>query len=120
MKKLITLLAIFLLPIISFAQNYRVENFSGYRQSGLGTILFTFFLILLIPIIWIIFCVLIFIFWLTMLIDAIKNAPKDMKLIWVIVIIFTNIVGTLVYYFMEKRKNICKTEVKKEKEETKE
>ncbi|MFA6797385.1 MAG: PLDc N-terminal domain-containing protein [Candidatus Paceibacterota bacterium] len=120
MKKLMSMLAILFIPIISFAQNYRMENFSGYRQSGMGGIIFTFFLVLLIPIVWIAFCIFVFVFWLMMLVDAIKNAPKDMRLVWVVVIIFTNIVGALVYYFMEKKKNICKTETKKESTETKE
>ena len=38
-----------------------------------------------------------------MLIDAIKNAPEKTKLIWVIVIVFTHIIGALIYYFVEKR-----------------
>ena len=115
MRKLITLLLTSFLPIFSFAQNYRVENFDGYRHGGVGGMILPFFLVLLIPIIWIAFCIFVFVFWLMMLIDAIKNAPKDMKLIWVIVIIFTNIVGALVYYFMEKKKKkIHKTEIKKE------
>ena len=114
MKKIITLLLTFFLPIFSFAQNYRVENFDGYRHGGVGGMILPFLLVLLIPIIWIAFCILVFVFWLMMLIDAIKNAPKDMKLIWVIVIIFTNIVGALVYYFIEKKEKKNKTETKKE------
>jgi predicted RNase H-related nuclease YkuK (DUF458 family) len=51
-----------------------------------------------------------------MLIDAIKNSPEKIKLIWVIVIIFTQIIGALIYYFVEKMpRNKAKIEkVKKE------
>ena len=113
--KLTTLLTTLFLPIISFAQNYRFNNYNGYGHTETGGVVLPFILVLLIPIIWIALCILFFVFWLMMLIDAIKNAPKDMKLVWIIVIIFTNIIGAIVYYFVEKRKKkIHKIETKKE------
>lgn len=44
-----------------------------------------------------------FIFWLWMLIDAIKN-EKENKTMWVLLIIFLNFLGALIYYFVAKRK----------------
>lgn len=49
--------------------------------------------------------------WLWMLIDCLKR-PDDKfaiggnyaKLIWVLVIIFTGLIGALIYYFLVKRK----------------
>ena len=42
-----------------------------------------------------------FIFWIWMLIDAIKNPRLDgnQRLIWVLVIIFIPCLGSLIYYF---------------------
>jgi len=47
-----------------------------------------------------------FIFWIMMLIDSIqrKYKNKDEKIIWILVIILTYLVGALVYYFVVKRK----------------
>jgi signal transduction histidine kinase len=44
----------------------------------------------------------IFVFWLLMLIDVIKNQKED-KAMWVIIIVFLNILGAIIYYFAEKR-----------------
>lgn len=51
--------------------------------------------------------ILVFAFWLYMLIDAIKNQEKD-KLVWVFVIVATNIIGSLIYFFICKRKRSIK------------
>jgi hypothetical protein len=50
--------------------------------------------------------VLAVIFWIMMLIDAIKHKYKDSndKVVWVLVIIFTGIIGALIYYFVVKHK----------------
>lgn len=45
--------------------------------------------------------VLLFVFWLKMLIDALKYQKED-KLIWVLLIIFLHIVGALIYFFVVK------------------
>jgi len=51
-----------------------------------------------------------FVFWLLMLIDCLKRQDNKFaiggdyaKLIWVLVIIFTGIIGALIYYFLIKR-----------------
>ncbi len=47
-----------------------------------------------------------FIFWLFMLIDCVKRNFKEdsEKIVWVLVIIFTGIIGALIYYFVVKKK----------------
>ena len=47
-----------------------------------------------------------FVFWILMLIDAIKrDFPKDDdKLLWVLVLIFAGFIGAIIYYFMVKKK----------------
>ncbi|WP_342304155.1 PLDc N-terminal domain-containing protein [Methanolobus sp. ZRKC5] len=47
-------------------------------------------------------------FWLWMLIDCAMKEPSEGndKLIWVIVIIFTNLLGALVYFFVRRPKRI--------------
>lgn len=46
-----------------------------------------------------------FVFWVVMLVDAIQRKFKDPneKIIWVLVIIFTHIVGAIIYWFLVKR-----------------
>ncbi len=46
-----------------------------------------------------------FVFWILMLIDVLRRNfknPAD-KIAWVLVIIFTHIVGALIYYFLVKK-----------------
>ncbi|MBI5398556.1 PLDc N-terminal domain-containing protein [Candidatus Woesearchaeota archaeon] len=45
--------------------------------------------------------VLLFVFWIWMLINCIRNdrISRDERLIWVIVIVFLNIIGAVLYYF---------------------
>lgn len=43
-----------------------------------------------------------FIFWIVMLVDAIQRkfkGPND-KLVWVLVLIFTQLIGAVIYYFV--------------------
>ena len=42
------------------------------------------------------------IFWIMMLVDAARREFKDdtMKVVWILVIAFTNVIGALVYYFV--------------------
>lgn len=42
-----------------------------------------------------------FIFWIVMLIDAIKH-QKDNKAVWILVIVFGSVLGALIYFFVEK------------------
>lgn len=46
-------------------------------------------------------------FWIWMLVDSIKRKYKDEndKIVWVIVIVLTGILGAIIYYFVEKRKD---------------
>jgi uncharacterized membrane-anchored protein len=52
-----------------------------------------------------------FAFWIWMLIDAITRIPSEgnTKLIWILVIIFTGVIGALIYYFVQRPKNPPKT-----------
>ncbi len=59
----------------------------------------------------VILVIVLFVFWLWMLIDCLKRSDdkfaiggNNAKLIWVLVIIFTGIIGALIYYFLIKRK----------------
>ncbi|OGF31177.1 hypothetical protein A2533_01080 [Candidatus Falkowbacteria bacterium RIFOXYD2_FULL_35_9] len=54
------------------------------------------------PVIMVVIFGAVFVFWLWMLIDAIKN-QKDNQTVWILVIVFTGIIGAIIYYFMEKR-----------------
>lgn len=46
-------------------------------------------------------------FWIWMLIDAVTRCPgeNNLKLIWVLVIIFTHVLGAIIYYFVQRPKN---------------
>jgi uncharacterized membrane protein len=122
MKKIIAIVsAAVLFPAISFAQNYSYRMMGDYNNYGGGWnqpvahSAFAFFLIALIPIIWFVFFILLFVFWVVMLIDAIKHSPEKMKIVWVLVIILTNVIGALIYYFVEKKpREKAKIEQKKE------
>ena len=54
-----------------------------------------------------ILAILVFIFWISMLIDCIKRRFKEdsEKIVWVLVIILTGIIGALIYYFIVKVHN---------------
>ncbi|WP_407355555.1 PLDc N-terminal domain-containing protein [Methanolobus sp. WCC5] len=47
-------------------------------------------------------------FWLWMLIDCATKEPSEGndKLIWVIIIVFTNLLGALIYFFIRRPKRI--------------
>ncbi len=64
-------------------------GFIGIVELALGLIL--------IPL-----CLLSFVFWIWMLIHAIRNdgLSDTQKLIWVVVIVFTHFVGALIYLFV--------------------
>ncbi|SES99996.1 Phospholipase_D-nuclease N-terminal [Methanococcoides vulcani] len=48
-------------------------------------------------------------FWLWMLIDCVMNEPSqgNDKLIWVIIIVFTQLLGALIYFFFRRPKRIA-------------
>lgn len=50
---------------------------------------------------------LLFAFWLWMLIDAAKRDFDD-KAVWIILLLFLNVIGAVLYYFIVKRKNVTR------------
>jgi len=52
-------------------------------------------------------------FWIWMLVDCIKNEPDEgnTKLVWVLVIIFTQLLGAIIYYFVQRRERLKKQTV---------
>lgn len=106
MQKIISVLSVFLLPTVSFARGYMMDSYNGGFSSwcsnyDLSGSMFGLFLI--IPFIGGLIAIAVFIFWVMMLVDAIKHASEKTKLVWVVVIVFTHIIGALIYYFVEKR-----------------
>ncbi|MEM5802150.1 MAG: PLDc N-terminal domain-containing protein [Candidatus Aenigmatarchaeota archaeon] len=53
---------------------------------------------------WLIILIVAFVFWLKMLIDVLVRKKLEDRLIWVLVLIFLNILGALLYYFLVYRK----------------
>lgn len=53
----------------------------------------------LLMIVWILLTLVGFVLWVWALVDAIRNPALDntMRIVWVLVIVFTNIVGALIY-----------------------
>ena len=49
-----------------------------------------------------------FAFWLWMLIDVITKCPSEenKKLIWILVVIFASTLGAIIYYFVQRPKNL--------------
>ena len=106
MKNIIAIISTFLLPAVSSAHGYMMDSFnggwgSGYNNFDMSGSMFGMFLI--IPFIGAVVAIAVFIFWVMMLVDAIKHASEKTKLVWVVVIIFTHVIGALIYYFVEKR-----------------
>ena len=52
-------------------------------------------------------------FWLWMLIDCAMNEPSqgNDKLIWVIIIVFAQLIGALIYFFIRRPKRIAQEAV---------
>ena len=69
-----------------------MSNFFG-GMIALGVVLILIFLAL---------AILVFVFWILMLVDCIKRKYKEdsEKIVWVLVLIFTGIIGALIYYFV--------------------
>jgi len=44
------------------------------------------------------------VFWIMMIVHAVKHDADNKALMWVILMVFTGIIGALVYYFVVKRK----------------
>jgi uncharacterized membrane protein YphA (DoxX/SURF4 family) len=47
---------------------------------------------------------IVFVFWLWMLIDLLKRKKFEDKLVWVLVLVFLNLIGAILYYFLAKAK----------------
>ena len=49
-----------------------------------------------------------FLFWLWMLIDCATKEPDqgNTKIVWIIIIVFTNLVGALVYFFVQRPRRL--------------
>lgn len=69
---------------------------------ALGTIILIFLLILLF-----LFIIGSIVLWIWMLVDSIKRTYKnaDEKLMWILIIVFAQIIGAIVYYFVVKKQD---------------
>lgn len=55
-----------------------------------------------------------FAFWLWMLIDAVSNQEED-KVIWILVILFVNTLGAIIYYFAARGPRIKNNSISEQK-----
>jgi membrane-associated phospholipid phosphatase len=46
------------------------------------------------------------IFWAWMLVDCATKEPDPDRLVWVIIIVFTNILGAALYYFIQRPRRL--------------
>jgi hypothetical protein len=69
-------------------------------MATVGLLWFIPFILLMIAII-----ILGILFWIFMLVDSIKHKYRDQndKIVWVLVIVFTGLIGAIIYYFVVKR-----------------
>lgn len=55
------------------------------------------------------FCLLgplLFAFWIWMLVDCIQHEPSGTeKIVWILIIIFTGVIGAAIYFFVRRGKN---------------
>jgi len=74
------------------------------QATGILSLVFGAFLLFFIFMI--IICIASFVIWLILLIDCIKRTnynKLDDKTIWILLLVFTGIIGAIIYYFMIKR-----------------
>lgn len=52
-------------------------------------------------------------FWIWMLVDCIKHESDEgnNKLIWVLVIIFTQLLGAIIYFFVQRRERLARSKL---------
>ncbi|MGA3028561.1 MAG: PLD nuclease N-terminal domain-containing protein [Bryobacteraceae bacterium] len=59
----------------------------------------------------IVFClvVAVFAFWIWMIVDCATKEPNEgnEKLVWIVIIVFAQIVGALIYYFVRRPKRLA-------------
>lgn len=74
-----------------------MQNSGAGLMAGLGIIWVLFILAI---------AVLAFVFWIWMLVDAIKNPnlSSNERIVWVLVIIFVNWLGALIYFLAGRKK----------------
>jgi hypothetical protein len=58
----------------------------------------------------IILSISVFVFWLWMLIDAIRFSKNNNNMQWIFVIAFLGFIGAVIYFFAGRKKRIKKTE----------
>lgn len=77
---------------LQYALSQWVQSFAGFFGGGLGIILL--FGCSFAP----------FIFWMWMLVDCITNEPTNTndKIIWIVVMLFTNFIGAFLYYIIRR------------------
>lgn len=48
-------------------------------------------------------------FWVWMIVDCVTNEPStgNDKIVWIIIIVFAQIVGALIYYFVRHRRRVA-------------
>ncbi len=103
---LISILAINLAKAFGYFRKDDAFDLFGMHSFGLFMGLGLFALIVV---------ALLFVFWLWMLIDCLKrDFKKDVeKIVWVLVIIFLQLLGAMIYYFVVKISEKNKASVKK-------
>lgn len=96
MKKIFSFLLLFMMPSLAFAEatcTYNGENIPCDQMPTWFWVFIVAFLVIGLSF---------FIFWLWMLIDAIKY-QEEHKVLWLLLILLTNAMGALVYYFAARR-----------------
>lgn len=80
-----------------------VDPLTSVMGLGIGVTILVIFLSIAI----IAFAIFLFIFWILMIIDCATRKFKDNmdKVVWMIVIVFLQILGAIIYYFVVKRNN---------------
>jgi hypothetical protein len=86
-------------PLAASAENYSDASAAGGALAG-----FAIFFLLLMMIFWV-GILLLWIFWLVMIIDITKRDWKNAgdRAAYLVLVIFMNIIGALIYYFAVKR-----------------
>jgi len=73
-------------------------SFMGFLGLGIFGLLF--------GLMFIVISILAFVFWIFMILDCVKKKFKNdsEKIVWILILIFTGLIGALIYYFVVKKK----------------